>query len=383
MKSRKFWVGVVLVVGVGGWWLSQRYASAEGSLPPLLTEEVDRGDIAQRVVAYGNIQPVHHVTVGSQVSGIVDEVFVDFNARVTRGQVLAQIDSSTFAAAVSSATAELESAESGLELARRNWERIQELRTRQVVPASDLDQAEAQFRQAEAQVQVRRHALDAARRELDRTTITAPADGIVISRTVDPGQTVAASLSSPELFEIASDLAVMHIHALVSEADIGRVSEGDRVLFSVDAHRGTQFHGEVVQVRNAPRIQDNVVHYETLIRVANEEGHLKPGMTAEVSIIISEVHDVLRVRNTALRARLPDGLRPPDAELTGEYNGRVYRLENGRLVSIPVITGLTDGVHTEIRGGIAEGDVLTVGVSLASENSGTRRSLLTGNQATF
>ncbi len=384
MKLRNILIILVVVVGVGAWWGTQRYATAEGSLPPLETTEASRGEVSQRIVAHGKIQPVHRVEVGSQVSGIVDDVLVDFNSRVTRGQVIAQIDPSTFEAAVASAEAELESSEAGLELARHQWTRVQELRELQFVPPSDVDEARASLSQAEAQVRVRRHALDAARRELERTSITAPADGIVISRTIDPGQTVAASLSAPILFELASDLTQMHIHANVSEADIGGVEEGQSAVFVVDAHRDREFTGEVIQVRNAPIEEDNVVHYETIIAVSNQEGFLKPGMTAEVSIISDERQDVLRVRNTALRARLPDAIRPEDPEEDGETNGLVYRLENGELIPTRVATGLADGVYTEILDGLSEGDVLAVGLSLTTDadNDGSR-SLFSGSQAQF
>ncbi|TVP47818.1 MAG: efflux RND transporter periplasmic adaptor subunit [Gemmatimonadales bacterium] len=388
---KRLQVGIVLLVvlGAGLWWVTSRASSAEGSLPPLHTEVVNRGDVSQRITAFGSLQPVQRVEVGSQVSGIIDEIMVDFNSPVRRGQVIAQIDPSTFRAAVSSAEAELASAEAGLELARHQWERTQELRALQFVSPSDVDQARASLSQAEAQVQVRRHALDAAVRELERSTITAPSHGIVISRSVDVGQTVAASLSAPVLFESASDLSQMHIHASVSEADIGEVAEGQQVRFLVDAHRGREFVGEVIQVRNAPVMQDNVVHYETIIAVDNEEGLLKPGMTAEVRIITDEVRDVLRVRNTALRARLPDNIRPPDPPSSGADSdapgtaGRVYVVLNGGLQAVAVRTGLTDGAYTEILSGLEEGDVVAVGLSLAGEESNGGRSLLTGSQATF
>lgn len=276
---------------------------------------VDRGDVAQRIVAHGSLQPVQTVTVGSQVSGILEEIHVDFNSRVERGQVLARIDPSTFEAAVRSAEAELEASEASLELARLQWQRIQTLRENRIVPASEVDQATANLRGAEAQLTVRRHALERAQRELDRCTIYSPTDGMVISRNVDVGQTVAASLSAPELFQIATDLSSMRIHAMVSEADIGTVEEGQTVRFNVDAHRGRPFEGEVIQVRNAPMMESNVVHYETIIAVDNRDGLLKPGMTAEVAIITAEAPDALRVRNTALRARLPDAYDPESMEL--------------------------------------------------------------------
>lgn len=321
--------------------------------------------------------------VGSQVSGIVDELFVDFNSVVRRGDVIAQIDPSTFKAEVSSAQAELESAEAGLELARTRWQRVQELRENRFVSPSEVEEANSTLRQAEAQVRVRRHALERAERELERCTIKAPTDGMVISREVDVGQTVAASLSAPILFEIATDLSEMLIHANVSEADIGMVQEGQRAMFRVDAYRDREFEGEIIQVRNAPLVEDNVVHYETIISVDNSERLLKPGMTTEVSVITEERHDVLRVRNTAMRARLPDSIRPETDVQPEEGEALVYFLQDNEILPKIVKTGLNDGVYTELTDGIEEGQTLVVGLSLRGDQSGTRRSIITGEQTQY
>jgi HlyD family secretion protein len=318
----------------------------------LHTVNTEYGEVSQRVVAHGTLQPIQKVTVGSEVSGTISEIYVDFNSIVERGQKLAQLEPSTFEAALSSAEAELESAEAGLELARLHWERVQTLRERQFVSPSEAEEARANLRQAESEVRVRQHSLDRARLELNRTTIYSPTDGIVISRNVDVGQTVAASLNAPELFELATDLSRMYIHANVSEADIGRVSDGDSVIFKVDGHRERDFPGEVIQVRNAPIIEDNVVHYETIIAVENDERLLKPGMTAEVSIITEERDNVLRLRNTALRARLPDQVRPADPENVAGDETIVYLMRNGELEATTVKTGLNDGVYTEILEGL-------------------------------
>ncbi len=384
MKLSKIILALTLV-GAATWWGASQYRSGNGSLPPLHTETVERGDISQRVVAHGSLQPVQKVTVGSQVSGIVDEIYVDFNSTVERGQVIAQIDPTGFQAEVNSAEAELESAEATLELARHQWERTQQLRERQFVSPSEVDEANASMRQAEAQVKVRRHALDRARLELNRSTIYAPTDGIVLSRNVDVGQTVAASLSAPDLFEIATDLSQMHIYANVSEADIGDIRDGQKVLFQVDGHRDREFTGEVIQVRNAPIIEDNVVHYETIVAVDNEELLLKPGMTAEVSIITDERSDVLRLRNNALRARLPDEIRPeiPDDMDANDGERIVFLLRDTDLVPVKVKTGLSDGVHTEILDGLEIDDRLAVGLSLTRQNNSERRSLIGGDQAQY
>lgn len=384
MKFVKFLLAAAIILGPLSWWGLQYFNDSESGLPPLHTETVETGDVSQRVVAHGSLQPVQKVTVGSQVSGIIDEIYADFNSEVHRGDVIAQIDPSTFEAEVSSARAELESAEAGLELARMQWQRVQELRERQFISPSEADQASATLRQAEAQVRVRTHALERAERELDRTTITAPTDGMIISRDIDVGQTVAASLSAPILFEIAADLRHMQIHANVSEADIGSVAEGQQVRFQVDAYREREFEGEVVQVRNAPLVEDNVVHYETIISVNNDDRLLKPGMTAEASIITDERHDVLRVRNTALRARLPDNIRPDDPPEDESMNGRVYILEGDRLIAKRVRTGLSDGVYTEILEGLNSGDELAVGLSLAGrQDDDNNRSIFGGNQAQY
>ncbi len=373
-----------LVLGAAAFWGVRQYGvDTSAAPPPYQTVTVDRGVVSQRVVAHGTLEPVEKVQVGSQVSGIIREIHVDFNSLVSRGQVIAQIDPSTFAAAVSAAEAELTAAEAELALARTHWERMRQLGDEYLVSVAEVEHARANLQQAEARVDVRRHALERAQRELDYCTIYAPTDGIVISRDVDVGQTVAASLNAPLLFLIASELDRMHIHASVSEADIGRVRNGQSVRFRVDAHRDREFEGRVIQVRNAPLVQDNVVHYETVIAVHNRERILKPGMTAEVAIVTAEVDDAPRVRNTALRARLPEELTPPEPEPDETANGRVYVLWDGELRAVPVRTGLSDNLYTEILDGLEVGDTLVVGLSLQDTQGGRRRTLLGGSQAQF
>lgn len=387
MKSGKTGIAIAFTVLLIAAWTFFRFTSPAEYLPPLHTVVAEYGDVSQRVIAHGTLQPVRKVTVGSQVSGIIEEIKVDFNSTVSRGEVIALIDPSTFAAAVSSAKAELESAKAGLELARLQWKRVQELRANQFIAPSEVDQASATLRQAEAQVKVRRHALERAQRELDRCTITSPTDGIVISRNVDVGQTVAASLSAPVLFEIATDLSVMHIYANVSEADIGHVHEGQRVVFHVDAYRDTSFEGAVIQVRNAPITVDNVVHYETLIHVDNRARLLKPGMTTEVSVITDERNNVLRVRNTALRARLPETLISSDPPLpagSDDTGTRVFLLSDGNILPAMVKSGLSNGLYTEIlEAPFTLGDTLVVGVSIRATRDDDSRSFLRGRQAQY
>jgi HlyD family secretion protein len=383
MKIGKISLIIGLAIGAVALWGTQYYNNDSDGLPPLHTVSAEYGEVSQRVIAHGSLQPIQKVTVGSEVSGTISDIYVDFNSIVERGQKLAQLEPSTFEAAVSSAEAELESAEAGLELARLHWERVQSLRERQFISPSEAEEARANLRQAESEVRVRQHSLDRAQLELNRTSIYSPTDGIVISRNVDVGQTVAASLNAPELFELATDLSRMYIHANVSEADIGRVSDGDKVIFKVDGHRERDFPGEVIQVRNAPIMEDNVVHYETIIAVENDEKLLKPGMTAEVSIITEERENVLRLRNTALRARLPDQVRPADPENVSGEETVVYLMRNGELVATTVRTGLNDGVNTEIIEGLNEGDTLAVGLRLIQDGESERRSLFSGNQAQY
>jgi HlyD family secretion protein len=374
----------LLVLGAAAFWGVRHYGvDTSAAPPPYQTVTVDRGVVSQRVVAHGTIEPVEKVQVGSQVSGIIKEIHVDFNSLVSRGQVIAQIDPSTFAVAVSAAEAELAAAEAELALAHTHWERMRQLGDEYLVSVAEVEHARANLQQSEARVNVRRHALERAQRELDYCTIYAPTNGIVISRDVDVGQTVAASLNAPLLFLIASDLDRMHIHASVSEADIGRVRSGQSVRFRVDGHRDREFEGRVIQVRNAPLVQDNVVHYETIIAVHNRERILKPGMTAEVAIVTAEVDDAPRVRNTALRARLPEELTPPEPEPDETANGRVYVLRDGELRAVAVRTGLSDNLYTEILHGLEVGDTLVVGLSLEDARGGRGRTLLGGSQAQF
>ena len=382
----KLLVLLALLGGGGYLWLQ---SSSDSTAPRFTTTTVDHGDLEQSILATGKLEPVLNVEVGSQVSGNLAEVLVDFNTEVTKDQVIARLDTTTFEANVREAEGELENADAALELAKVEAGRIEQLRERDLVPQAELDQARARLLQAQATRNMRQHSLDRARTELARCTIKSPIDGIVISRNVDVGQTVAASMTAPVLFIIANDLRHMHIHAHVPEADIGDIREGQRATFTVDAFRQT-FTGRVVQVRNQPIIENHVVMYDTIIEVENPEGLLKPGMTATVSIITAEKPEVLRLRNVALRARLPDAFLPPDpAPAAGEEEAEagegnwhtVYRVPNGGgrgLEAVRVHAGMTDGVHTEIFHGLAEGDVLATGIDLTARDEARPKSRLFG-----
>src|SRR5438034_2732836 len=267
---------------------------------------VTRGPITQAVTATGTLNPVVNVQVGSQVSGNIAKLFADFNSQVKAGQVVAQIDPALFQATVTQAEGDLANAQAALELAKLNATRTQELFARKTSSQADLDQAMANLHQAEANVKIKQGALDKAKADLDHCTITSPIDGIVISRNVDVGQTVAASLQAPVIFQIANDLTKMQIDANVAEADVGVLEVGQDVDFTVDAFPMRTFHGKVVQVRNAPITVQNVVTYDTVIGVNNADLKLKPGMTANVAIIVAHKDNVLQIKNAALRYRPQD-----------------------------------------------------------------------------
>src|SRR3989454_1920940 len=284
------------------------------------TTTVTRGGLTQSVTATGTLNPVVNVQVGSQVSGNIAKLFADFNSQVKAGQVVAQIDPALFQATVTQAEGDLANAQAALELAKVNATRTQELFAKKTSSQADLDQAMANLHQAEANVKIKQGALDKARADLDHCTITSPIDGVVISRSVDVGQTVAASLQAPVIFAIANDLTKMQIDSNVAEADVGVVAIGQNVDFTVDAFPMRTFHGQVVQVRNAPITVQNVVTYDTVIGVSNQDLKLKPGMTANVSIIIARKDNVLQLKNAALRYR-PAEAGPPSSQNTASQGG--------------------------------------------------------------
>ena len=288
--------------GLGLWYFKFR----DDGVPEYQTAEVTRGDLMQVVTATGQLNPVTNVQVGSQISGIISHLYADWNSQVTNGQVVALLDPATYRANVLQVQSDLANARAALELSQVNARRAKELLDSKLIPQSDYDTAIANLHQAEATVQNKQAALTNAQVNLDRCTISSPVDGIVISRSVDVGQTVAASLSAPTLFVIANDLTKMQIDANVAEADVGGVEVGQNVDFTVDAFPNRTFHGVVTQVRNAPITVQNVVTYDTVIGVNNADLKLKPGMTANVSIIVAERNDALKIPNAALRYHPPE-----------------------------------------------------------------------------
>ncbi len=304
------WIIIIVLlagVGVGGVWLFKKKGEVK---PEFTTVKVGRGDVTQMVTATGTLKPVLNVEVGSQISGIIQTLYVDFNSEVKSNQVIAQLDPATYRANVSSAEGELANSQASLELAQINAKRAEDLYNAGLIARSDYDQSVATLHQAEAQVRIRTASLERSKVDLGRCTIYAPVDGIVIDRKVDVGQTVAASMSAPVLFQIANDLSRMQINASVAEADVGSVLTGQEVEFTVDAFPYRKFHGKVTQVRNSPITVQNVVTYDTIIEVNNDDLKLKPGMTANVSIITARREGVLTVPNSVLRFRPPETASP-------------------------------------------------------------------------
>ncbi len=301
------WLVILVVVGAGAYFGYRYWARPSATALQYRTSPVTRGDIIQSVTANGSLSAVTNVQVGSQISGILKDIRVDFNSRVTVGEVIAQIDPATYERALVQAKAELANAEAGMQLARLNFDRSKELYANSLISKADFDTADVNLSQAKATVQTRNANVERAQVDLDRTTIYAPMDGIVISRKVEIGQTVAASLNTPTLFVIANDLSKMQIEAAVSEADVGGVEEGQNVSFTVEAFLNRTFHGVVRQVRYEPVTNQNVVSYTTVVAVDNADLKLRPGMTATASIITAERRGALRISNAALRFRVPEG----------------------------------------------------------------------------
>ncbi|MEA3187122.1 MAG: HlyD family secretion protein [Chthoniobacter sp.] len=374
---------VVALLVAGGWWFwkSRKTAQTEYQTAP-----VTRADLTQMVTATGTLNPVLNVQVGSQISGNIQKLFADYNSPVTEGQIIAQLDPAVYQAIVHQAEGDLANAQSTFELAKLTSKRKEELVTLHAAPQADLDAATAALHQAESTVKIKQANLEKSKVDLDHCTIYAPINGIVISRSVDVGQTVAASLSAPVIFTIANDLRNMQIDSNVAEADVGNVETDQTVNFTVDAFPYRTFHGKVVQVRNAPITVQNVVTYDTVIAVNNDDLKLKPGMTANVSVVVAERENALRIPNAALRFRPPekqDKTAKPAASAPpappGARGGRgggggrqrsapasrtVYVLSGSEPKGVEVKLGISDGVYTEVVEGLSENQqVITAATS--------------------
>lgn len=326
-----------------------------------ITQTADRGDIRATVSATGTVNAVTTVLVGTQVSGTIRQLFVDFNSAVAKGQLLAQIDPSTFEAQVAQAAANLALSRANLEKSKvalrdtiTTFERNKILYGKNFISKHDLDTSEtaqlsalAQIKASEAQVRQTQAALNLAETNLRYTRIVSPVNGTVISRSIDIGQTVAASFQTPTLFTIAQDLTKMQIVASVDEADIGRIKADQPVTFTVDAYPELPFKGNVSEIRNAPATVQNVVTYDVIVKVDNPDLQLKPGMTANVSIIIDDKKGILRLPNSALRLKITDKTIATAAPRgTG-----VWILENKQPKRVPVTIGISDNRFTELLSG--------------------------------
>ena len=334
------------------------------------TAPIKRRTITQVVEASGTINPVNTVSVGSTVSGLISAIYVDFNSKVTKGQLLAEIDPRTFQATVdqnqasmNSAEADLANREATLEMSEKTLRRYRNLYARSFIPKADLDQAEADYKSNLAQVNAAKAKISQTRAQynqslvnLNYTKITAPVSGMIISREIDLGQPVAASFQAPELFTIAQDLEKMQIEVNVSEADIGDVKEGQEVTYTLDGYPNSIFNGKVTQVRISPTTVSNVVTYSVIVTVDNKDLKLKPGMTANVSIITAKNEDVLSVPNIALK-------------FTPQTDGKKYKtqglwVKDGMHIKrIDIQTGASDDSYTEVKGdNIYEGERVLVGI---------------------
>ncbi len=322
-KSRKFGGTLITLVIIALAAGAAYYFWKRGDVKPpeVAVAVVTRGDVIQTITATGILQAPTSVDVSSQISGQIIEVNADYNQKVSKGDVLARIDPATYESRLRQARASLASTEASNRLVRQNIERTRELRSRNLVSQQELDQAEAQLAQSEAQLLTAQASVEDALVNLNRCTIYAPIDGIVLDRQTEVGKMVAASLNAPTLFTLVTDLTKMEISADVAEADIGAVAVNQDVTFTVDAHPNRQFRGRVSQIRNLPKTAQSVVVYATIIEVDNRDQRLKPGMTANVSIITARRDNVLKIANAALRARVPEQFLPPAPAATNDAGG--------------------------------------------------------------
>ena len=408
-------------LAVSGGWFAIDAARASSNKSPYKLEKarVERGDVTGRVTATGTLSALVTVQVGSQVSGRIAELYVDFGQRVKRGQVIARLDARMFAAQAEQGRANREAAAGDLDKARaqseeadRKLKRTQALADQNLVPHADLDAAETAAKAARAAVAAaignRSQAAAGyhqAKVNLGYTTIVSPINGIVISRNVDVGQTVAASLQAPTLFTIAEDLGKMQVHAAVSEADVGRLGPGMPATFVVDAYPDRKFKGVIRQIRDAPQTLQNVVTYDAVVDVDNADLRLKPGMTANVTFVYAERKGVLRIPSAALRFRPPEELLAAGGKVEGGKKKKkkhkleksalaetastststgastspsasastktVWALDGDKLREVPVEIGVTDGSKVEIRdGALSEGDVLVTDAVAKGEHGG-------------
>ena len=378
MKNKKLWIaiGVIAVIAILYFLLSGGKKEEKVSFD---TAKVELGNIQTSITATGTIEPVTSVTVGTQVSGIVSKLYVDYNSVVKKGQVIAELDRTNLISELNAQKASLASAQSSLNYQQSNFERYKTLFEKGLVSADEYESARLQYEQSKQQVAQSRESVQRAQTNLGYATITSPIDGVVLSKAVEEGQTVAASFNTPELFTIAQDLTNMRVIADIDEADIGGVKEGQRVSFTVDAFPDDKFEGAVTQVRQQATTESNVVTYEVVISAPNNDLKLKPGLTANVTIFTLEKNNVLVVPSKALRFIPNEALLQKDEKVEDcEGMFKLWTKEGNVFKAHKVETGTTNGVLTEITGGISEGTEVLTDFNI----SGGEMTMPQGQQAT-
>lgn len=382
LRISKIWIAVVVIVivAVAAWAMSGGKKEEDINFKE---EKVALKTLQNSVTATGTIEAVTSVTVGTQVSGIVNKLYVDYNSQVKKGQVIAELDKTNLLSELNTAKANLASAQSSLNYQAANMERYKTLYKKGLVSADEYENALLTYRQAKEQVASSKENVQRAQTNLGYATITSPIDGTVISKSVEEGQTVAASFNTPELFTIAKDLTNMQVVANVDEADIGNVKEGDRVTFTVDAYPDDTFEGTVKQVRLEATTTNNVVTYEVVISAPNADLKLKPGLTANVTIYTQERSGVLAVANKALRFTPTKETVGKDMKIVDcKGKNKVWTLNGNTLTAHPVTIGQSDGINTEITKGLKQGDkiVTEIVVNVPEEEDAPQQSqgLLSG-----
>ena len=368
MKNKKVWMGIgaVVVIALIVWLMSGGEKTEKASFE---TAKVERQNIHTSITATGTIEPVTSVTVGTQVSGIVAKLYVDYNSIVKKGQVIAELDKTNLTSELNTAKANLASAQSTLSYQHANFQRYQKLYDKGLVSADDYENAKLNYEKARETVKSSQQSVNKAQTNLGYATITSPIDGVVLSKSVEEGQTVAASFNTPELFTIAQDLTDMRVIADIDEADIGGVTEGQRVTFTVDAFPDDRFEGAVTQVRQQATTSSNVVTYEVVISAPNEDLKLKPGLTANVTIFTMEKNDVLAVPSKALRFMPNEALLQNEQKIEDvDAPQKVWTLKDNVFKAHKVETGTSNGMLTEIVSGIEEGAEVLVDFTLNDNN---------------
>lgn len=376
LRISKIWIAVVVIVivAVAAWAMSGGKKEEDINFKE---EKVALKTLQNSVTATGTIEAVTSVTVGTQVSGIVNKLYVDYNSQVKKGQVIAELDKTNLLSELNTAKANLASAQSSLNYQAANMERYKTLYKKGLVSADEYENALLTYRQAKEQVASSKENVQRAQTNLGYATITSPIDGTVISKSVEEGQTVAASFNTPELFTIAKDLTNMQVVANVDEADIGNVKEGDRVTFTVDAYPDDTFEGTVKQVRLEATTTNNVVTYEVVISAPNADLKLKPGLTANVTIYTQERSGVLAVANKALRFTPTKETVGKDMKFVDcKGKNKVWTLNGNTLTAHPVTIGQSDGINTEITKGLKQGEkiVTEIVVNVPEEEDAPQQS---------